>query len=217
MVPASSLQTLSLPTTTATKPPQSLQDISYPSLPALYYGKPWELPSSLPSPERSDRDVSTANETTPTATSNNEEALAATVTVHLQHFDFDWCDVIGKVLNDDGNGNNERNFPNPVREPPTISRESAGEGQNHQDEEPLPIALLIHDGHGRKSIQNRPCHLIDYENLAIAWNISYIIFYDTIDQPLTYENGLLYLDSPILSNNYDIGFQLVSHQTGEGM
>ena len=160
---------------------------------------------------------STSNSTTTSNSATDTTPIAATsVTVHIQYFDFDWCDVIGEVL-DEQDGDHD--YPNPVHMP------SSSLDASLTAEAPplLPIALLVHDSHGNRFIQNRPCHLIDYERLALAWNVSYIIFYDDSEEsasnPLNYETAHLYLDSPIIDTNDEhnkVGFQFVSYETGNG-
>ena len=216
---------------------------SYPSLPALYYGKSWNVneeddfsttdsPSyssfnsssttnSSSSPILDEEEEEDSNSYANSTTSNNSETSTTattifTATVHLQYYDLDWCDVIGKVLDEDG----DHAYPNPVHKPPQSLDASLPEETPMQLQ---PIALLIRDSHGNRYIQNRPCHLIDYEQLALAWNVSYIIFYDDSEEgasnPLNYETAHLYLDSPIIDTNDEhakVGFQFVSYETGNG-
>jgi hypothetical protein len=126
------------------------------------------------------------------------------VTAYLQYLDLDWCAEADKINGRDSYSlsTSSANSPHLLLAPPPIER--------------MPLALLVN---GKDRVDQRkghyPCHLIDYERLATAWNVSYIIFYDGLeDRPLSYLWS--YLDGRVLSEDNAIGFQLVTHQTGLG-
>jgi hypothetical protein len=118
------------------------------------------------------------------------------ITMRLQYFGstIDWCREADRLFS---------SIPtsiNPIVRPPDGN----------------PVALLLDDDAGRSDeIGHYPCHLVDYERVAQAWNVSYIIFYDAVkDRPLQYIST--YLDDRIVSETNAIGYQLVTHQTGLG-
>ena len=266
------------------------KNVSYPSMPAWYYGKGWDTTtSSSPSSSSSTNSTILAGANSgddddkymdDKTMGTEEDVLLPTVVVHLQYYDIDYCKEFATVAaqgDDDDSSIYHRNpipkqqqlVPQSANEttqaktredegiiPPSntastnlfASSPTADQGlqqqQQQQDEEALPIALLVYDyDHGEREVKHRPCHLIDYERLAIAWNVSYIIFYhdeqqdsetetenkndenvdDTSATAATtlslnsyYEQNQAYLDSPILSETNSIGFQLVSYHTALG-
>ena len=217
-------------------------NVSYPSIPAWYYGKVWDT-STTSSP------LST-NSTIPATT--GEEEVGAATTVHLQYYDIDYCNEFATVAkDDDDNTNNSIYHRSPIKPSPIEEDDMSSNSTNNastvaaeQHLLTIPIALLVYDSdHGAREVKHRPCHLIDYERLAIAWNVTYVIFYH--DEPNNeaevetekagmpthsqstpsfsrsslnsyYEQNQAYLDSPIVSETNSIGFQLVSHRTATG-
>jgi hypothetical protein len=93
----------------------------------------------------------------------------------------------------------------------------------------LPVALLVHDVPRRVSNTNNnaygqhPCDILDYERLAVAWNVSYIIFYNHHSPLSSYREATYFLEEEENvvvptdeTNTAAVGFQLVSYDTGMG-
>jgi hypothetical protein len=95
----------------------------------------------------------------------------------------------------------------------------------------LPVALLVQDVPRRVSNTNsnaygqHPCDVMDYERLAVAWNVSYIIFYNHHSPLSSYSEATYSLEEeeedhlvvPMdETNTAEVGFQLVSYDTGMG-
>ena len=214
-------------------------NIAYASLPALYYGKSWS--SSTAAVQAT---MSSSDNITDSAINLEGEHGHEPITAYLQYFDIDYCTEFGKIEETQDAEHIYQRSPiksYASRQQPSSIFDSRMNGTTtgtttsyngtdsdkyqeqmlQQQRQSLPVALLIHDQYGHGYIKSRPCHLIDYERLAIAWNVSYIIFYDGADviddasDPSSwYEHSQGYLDSPILSETNSIGFQLVSYSTG---
>jgi hypothetical protein len=119
---------------------------SYRSIPAAYYGKPWNEKEY---------------------TSVRLQFLGTGRQVHHprhrhdhpNEHSFDWC-VEADRLFSSSTTTTTTITPNPVVRP----------------QDGRPVALLVDDPQRADEIGYYPCHLVDFERVAKAWNVSYIIF-----------------------------------------
>ena len=168
-------------------------NVSYPTLPALYYGKSWSRIT-------------------------NDTGQGGLVTVQLLYLDYEWCSEMAHEEFWDPRNNPAWTFIRQRYDDDDDDETNSNNRKYASSKFDSPIALLVDDDEGTASIQaaNRRCHLIDFERLALAWNVSYVVFMQNQGRPLTYADGRNYLDSPIKSETNTIGFQLVSHEDGKG-
>jgi hypothetical protein len=165
--------------------------ISYRSIPAAYYGKQWN-----------EKEYTTVR--LQFLGTGRQVYHPRHQHDHPNEQSFDWCVEADRLFSSSTITTTTTTTtiiitPNPVVRPP--------DGR--------PVALLVDDPQRADENGYYPCHLVDYERVAKAWNVSYIIFYDAVeDRPLQYI--WTYLDDRIISETNSIGYQLVTHQTGMG-